>query len=101
MCVSPILTCSLQPVHKEEQAEKRGLNQCYFCDQEFLTANMLRRHCRQSHGKERCHVCLICNKAFNRATHIKIHTHTHTHTRTHTHTHTPTHTNTQSHKSLC
>ncbi|XP_031432812.2 LOW QUALITY PROTEIN: zinc finger protein 236 [Clupea harengus] len=68
---------NLRPVHKEEQAEKRGLNQCYFCDQEFLTANMLRRHCRQSHGKERCHVCLICNKAFKRATHLKEHEHVH------------------------
>ncbi|KAG5271301.1 hypothetical protein AALO_G00178200 [Alosa alosa] len=69
---------NLRPAGKEEElGEKRVLNQCYFCDQVFHTANLLRRHCRQNHGKERCHVCRVCNKAFKRATHLKEHEHVH------------------------
>ncbi|KAJ8411571.1 hypothetical protein AAFF_G00163790 [Aldrovandia affinis] len=56
---------------------QQGLNQCFYCNQVFLTAVMLRRHCRQTHGKERCHVCRVCNKAFKRATHLKEHEHVH------------------------
>uniref|UniRef100_A0AAY4EIS5 C2H2-type domain-containing protein n=1 Tax=Denticeps clupeoides TaxID=299321 RepID=A0AAY4EIS5_9TELE len=67
----------VQPAGKEEQSESQPLNQCFYCDQEFLTANMLRRHCKQTHGKERCHVCRVCNKAFKRATHLKEHEHVH------------------------
>ncbi|XP_028834618.1 zinc finger protein 236 isoform X2 [Denticeps clupeoides] len=67
----------MPPAGKEEQSESQPLNQCFYCDQEFLTANMLRRHCKQTHGKERCHVCRVCNKAFKRATHLKEHEHVH------------------------
>ncbi|XP_039592540.1 zinc finger protein 236-like isoform X1 [Polypterus senegalus] len=57
--------------------QSRLLNQCFYCNQVFLTPIMLRRHYRHAHGKERCHVCRICNKAFKRATHLKEHEHTH------------------------
>lgn len=59
---------------KDGQAEADSQNQCYYCNQVFQNANTLRRHCRQAHGKDRCHVCGLCNKAFKRATHLKVRT---------------------------
>lgn len=52
-------------------------NQCYYCDQLCENANALRRHCKQAHGKDRCHVCGVCKKAFKRATHLKVRPATH------------------------
>ena len=96
---------------KASEAEPPKQNQCFYCDQVCQSANTLRRHCRQAHGKERCHVCRACGKAFKRATHLKVgllaHTHTHTQAGTHTqvrthicrhiHTHRHTHTHAQAH----
>nr|XP_040021934.1 zinc finger protein 236-like isoform X2 [Gasterosteus aculeatus aculeatus] len=62
---------------KDGQAEADSQNQCYYCNQVFQNANTLRRHCRQAHGKDRCHVCGLCNKAFKRATHLKEHERVH------------------------
>ncbi|KAL0984694.1 hypothetical protein UPYG_G00145470 [Umbra pygmaea] len=62
---------------KEDQGENPKQNQCYYCDQVCQSANTLRRHCRQAHGKERCHVCRECGKAFKRATHLKEHERVH------------------------
>ncbi|XP_067305509.1 zinc finger protein 236-like [Pseudorasbora parva] len=62
---------------EEKEAEPKQKHQCYYCSQMLLTANALRRHCRQEHGKERCHVCRICGKAFKRATHLKEHEYVH------------------------
>uniref|UniRef100_A0A672MIL3 C2H2-type domain-containing protein n=1 Tax=Sinocyclocheilus grahami TaxID=75366 RepID=A0A672MIL3_SINGR len=60
-----------------KEAEIQQKHQCYYCSQVLLTANALRRHCRQAHGKDRCHVCRVCNKAFKRATHLKEHEYVH------------------------
>lgn len=57
---------------KQRQSGAENQNQCYYCNQVFQNANSLRRHCRQAHGKDRCHVCGVCNKAFKRATHLKV-----------------------------
>uniref|UniRef100_G3NPW0 Zinc finger protein 236 n=1 Tax=Gasterosteus aculeatus aculeatus TaxID=481459 RepID=G3NPW0_GASAC len=65
------------PGGKDGQAEADSQNQCYYCNQVFQNANTLRRHCRQAHGKDRCHVCGLCNKAFKRATHLKEHERVH------------------------
>ncbi|XP_075869029.1 zinc finger protein 236 isoform X2 [Nelusetta ayraudi] len=62
---------------KHSQSGAENQNQCYYCNQVFQNANSLRRHCRQAHGKDRCHVCGVCNKAFKRATHLKEHERVH------------------------
>lgn len=59
---------------KDGQMEADSQNQCYYCKEVFQNVNTLRRHCRQAHGKDRCHVCILCNKAFKRATHLKVKT---------------------------
>ncbi|XP_019120471.1 zinc finger protein 236 isoform X1 [Larimichthys crocea] len=64
-------------VGKDGHTEADNRNQCYYCNQVFQNANTLRRHCRQAHGKDRCHVCNVCNKAFKRATHLKEHERVH------------------------
>ncbi|XP_048848469.1 zinc finger protein 236-like isoform X2 [Brienomyrus brachyistius] len=67
-----------RPPAKEHSGEaSQGLQPCFYCSQVFLSAVMLRRHCRQAHGKDRCHVCRMCNKAFKRATHLKEHEQVH------------------------
>lgn len=62
---------------KEAGAEAQKMNRCYYCDHEFQNVNTLRRHCRQAHGKDRCHVCHLCGKAFKRAAHLKEHERVH------------------------
>ncbi|MBN3276508.1 ZN236 protein, partial [Polyodon spathula] len=72
--IAPQVRTALLQLEVEQSGQ---LNQCFYCNQVFLTGIMLRRHCEQAHGKERCHVCRICNKAFKRATHLKEHEHIH------------------------
>ncbi|XP_057197139.1 zinc finger protein 236-like isoform X1 [Triplophysa rosa] len=62
---------------EEKDADTQQKHQCYYCSETLLTANALRRHCRQVHGKDRCHVCPVCKKAFKRATHLKEHEYVH------------------------
>uniref|UniRef100_A0A8C1E1C7 Zinc finger protein 236 n=1 Tax=Cyprinus carpio carpio TaxID=630221 RepID=A0A8C1E1C7_CYPCA len=68
---------NLSLVTEHMPSETQQKHQCYYCSQVLLTANALRRHCRQAHGKDRCHVCRVCNKAFKRATHLKEHEYVH------------------------
>uniref|UniRef100_A0A8C9TNU2 Zinc finger protein 236 n=1 Tax=Scleropages formosus TaxID=113540 RepID=A0A8C9TNU2_SCLFO len=75
--VSQIPGVSRQQMKEPSTESQQGLNQCFYCSQVFPTAVMLRRHCRQAHGKERCHVCRVCSKAFKRATHLKEHEQVH------------------------
>lgn len=57
---------------KDGQLEAANRYQCYDCNQVCHNVNALRRHCRQAHGKDRCHICPVCDKAFKRATHLKV-----------------------------
>ncbi|KAJ3597601.1 hypothetical protein NHX12_001124 [Muraenolepis orangiensis] len=75
--VQPILLLvedgpGLEAAVKQGEGEESQLrNQCFYCSQMCHNANALRRHCKQTHGKDRCHVCRVCAKAFKRATHLK------------------------------
>ncbi|XP_047455577.1 zinc finger protein 236-like isoform X2 [Mugil cephalus] len=62
---------------KDNQTEADNRHQCFYCNEVCQNANALRRHCRQAHGKDRCHVCTLCRKAFKRATHLKEHERVH------------------------
>ncbi|XP_051573971.1 zinc finger protein 236-like isoform X2 [Myxocyprinus asiaticus] len=61
----------------EKDSELQQKHECYYCSQTLNTVNALRRHCKQVHGRDRCHVCRVCNKAFKRATHLKEHEYVH------------------------
>ncbi|XP_053083653.1 zinc finger protein 236 isoform X2 [Pangasianodon hypophthalmus] len=83
----PAVVCeeasSVQPASMTQQGipqseETKVANQCFYCSMEFSSATMLRRHWRIEHGKERCYVCGVCNKAFKRQTHLKEHEFVHT-----------------------
>nr|XP_006001466.1 PREDICTED: zinc finger protein 236 isoform X1 [Latimeria chalumnae] len=70
------------PKDSVTEEEEQQVLQCFECDRTFSTGAILQHHCKEVHGKEgqgkeRIHVCHICNKAFKRATHLKDHMQTH------------------------
>ncbi|XP_017351751.1 zinc finger protein 236 isoform X1 [Ictalurus punctatus] len=83
----PAVVCeegsSVQPANRIQQVtpqseETKVANQCFYCNMAFRSAAVLRRHWRIAHGKERCYICSVCNKAFKRQTHLKEHEFVHT-----------------------
>lgn len=55
------------------QPEKEGrAHPCLECGRSFASAAALLHHSRETHGRERIHVCPVCRKAFKRATHLKV-----------------------------
>lgn len=45
---------------------------CLECGRSFASSALLLHHSKDTHGRERIHVCPVCSKAFKRATHLKV-----------------------------